>query len=68
MPLPKPPTRPGDTVETATRTATPESAPARAVPGPALDLSLDALPDAPRTRGAKARPVAAILTKSAGRA
>ncbi|MFC4299799.1 PhoH family protein [Castellaniella hirudinis] len=68
MPLPKPPTRPGDTVETATRTVTPESAPARAVPGPALDLSLDALPDAPRTRGAKARPVAAILTKSAGRA
>ncbi|MGB5807824.1 MAG: hypothetical protein WBH02_10325, partial [Castellaniella sp.] len=65
MPLPKPPIRPGDTVETAARTATPEPAPVLAVPGPALDPSLDA----PRARGAKTRPVAAILTKPpAGRA
>jgi len=64
MPLPKPPTRPGDTVETAARTAPPEASPVRAVPGPALDPSLDA----PRARGAKARPVAAILSRSAGRA
>ena len=64
MPLPKPPTRPGDTVETTARAAIPEASPVRAVPGPALDTSLDA----PRTRGAKTRPVAAILSKSAGRA
>lgn len=64
MPLPKPPTRPGDiVVEAAVRTAPPEAVPARAVPGPALDPSLDA----PRARGAKTRPVAAILSRSAGR-
>ena len=64
MPLPKPPTHPGDTVETTALAATPEASPVRAVPGPALDESLDA----PRARGAKTRPVAAILSKSSGRA
>ncbi|MFA7474661.1 MAG: PhoH family protein [Castellaniella sp.] len=64
MPLPKPPTRPGDTLETTALAATPETSPVRAVPGPALDVSLDA----PRARGAKTRPVAAILSRSSDRA
>jgi PhoH-like ATPase len=64
MPLPKPPTRPGDTIETTALAATPETSPVRAVPGPALDVSLDA----PRARGAKTRPVAAILSRSSDRA
>ncbi|MGX5660079.1 PhoH family protein [Castellaniella ginsengisoli] len=64
MPLPKPPSRPGDTLETTALAATPEESPVRAVPGPALDASIDA----PRARGAKSRPVAAILSRSAGHA
>ena len=64
MPLPKPPTRPGDTLETTALAATPETSPVRAVPGPALDVSLDA----PRARGAKTRPVAAFLSRSSDRA
>ncbi|MGA0582753.1 MAG: PhoH family protein [Castellaniella sp.] len=64
MPLPKPPSRPGDTVETTALAATPEESTVRAVPGPALDASIDA----PPARGAKSRPVAAILSRSAGRA
>ncbi|MDY0310348.1 MAG: hypothetical protein RBR29_11255, partial [Castellaniella sp.] len=65
MPLPKQPTRLGDTVvETPIPTTPPETGAARAVPGPALDRSLDA----PRTRTAKTRPVAAILSKSTGSA
>jgi PhoH-like ATPase len=59
MPLPKPPARPGDLIETAVRTAPREAAPASVVPGPALDTS--------RGRRTKARPVAAILSRHAGR-
>ncbi len=63
MPLPKPPARPGDLIETAVRSAPREAAPASVVPGPALDTSRSA----PRGRRTKARPVAAILSRHAGR-
>ena len=61
MPLPKPPARPGDTVEPAVHAAAPAAVPAAVVPGPALDT-------APRTGRSKARPIAAILSRSAGQA
>jgi PhoH-like ATPase len=60
MPLPKPPARPGDLVETTAR-ATPRQASPAAVPGPALDTSRSAS----RGRSTKSRPVAAILSKPA---
>src|SRR5690606_17768434 len=60
MPLPKPPARPGDLVETTAR-ATPRQASPAAVPGPALDTSRSAS----RGRRTKSRPVAAILSKPA---
>ncbi|CAM5211002.1 hypothetical protein CDEN61S_02340 [Castellaniella denitrificans] len=63
MPLPKPPARPGDLIETAVRSAPREAAPASVVPGPALDTSRSAS----RGRRTKARPVAAILSRHAGR-
>ncbi|MHA3902131.1 PhoH family protein [Castellaniella sp. WN] len=63
MPLPKPPARPGDIVETAVRAASREAAPVSAVPGPALDTPRSAS----RGPGAKARPVAAILSRPADR-
>ncbi|MGE4451335.1 PhoH family protein [Castellaniella sp.] len=63
MPLPKPPARPGDLIETAVRTAPREAAPASVVPGPALDTSRSTS----RGRRTKARPVAAILSRHAGR-
>lgn len=62
MPLPKPPTRPGDTVN-AGRPASFEASQATAIPGPAFDTT----EPSPAARGAKSRPVAAILTKSADR-
>lgn len=62
MPLPKPPTRPGDTVN-AGRPASSEASQATAIPGPAFDTT----EPSPAARGAKSRPVAAILTKSADR-
>ena len=62
MPLPQPPTRPGDILEAAARSAPTEAVP-NAIPGPAFDTS----EAAPRSRRAKSRPVAAILTRAADR-
>ena len=62
MPLPQPPTRPGDILQAAARSAPTEAVP-NAIPGPAFDTS----EAAPRSRRAKSRPVAAILTRAADR-